>query len=160
MPQQNGTKKIRKRPNWDEYFINIAEVVATRSIDPDTQVGTVIVDENRRIVATGYNSFPSGVDDSFWPTSREKVQLTEDIIASKYDCICHSELNAIAARTVPSLRKCTLYTTLFPCSNCCKAIITAQITTVKYKIYRDENDFRISKLLMEQAGISLEKVDS
>jgi dCMP deaminase len=144
----------RSRPSWDEYFINIAKVVASRSIDPTTQVGSVIVNHHHRIIGTGYNSFPQGVNDNLLTTSKEQVEIVDGIFASKYDLICHSEVNAIASSEV-SLVGCTLYTTLFPCSSCAKTIITAGIGTVKYLETRDKNDFKISKLLMEQAKITL-----
>lgn len=148
----------RKRPSWDEYFLSIAETVSSRSIDPDTQVGSVIVNKRNRIVSTGYNSFPQNVDDSFLTTSKEPIEILPGLMATKYDLICHSELNAIASSET-SLVESTLYTTLFPCSSCAKAIITAGVTTVKYKSTRDKPDFKISQLLMEQAGISLQKLN-
>lgn len=54
-------KKNLIRPSWDDYFLNIAAAVSKRSHDGETQVGVVIVDENKRILATGYNGFPLGV---------------------------------------------------------------------------------------------------
>jgi dCMP deaminase len=144
----------RSRPSWDQYFIDIAKVVASRSIDPITQVGSVIVNKSNRIIGTGYNSFPQGVEDSLLTTSKEEIEIVDGIFASKYDLICHSEVNAIASSET-SLVGCTLYTTLFPCSSCAKTIITAGISTVKYLEIRDKNDFKISNLLMNQAKIAL-----
>jgi dCMP deaminase len=60
-------EKYPDRPSWDDYFLKLCEDAALRSVDEDTKVGCVIVNQRRRIVSTGYNSFPAGVDDSFWP---------------------------------------------------------------------------------------------
>ena len=57
--------------SWNEYFMGVALLAAERSKDPSTQVGACIVDENNRILSTGYNGFPHGCsDDDFpWNTS-------------------------------------------------------------------------------------------
>ena len=52
------------RPEWDDYFLGIAQVVAQRSHDAQTQHGCVITDANHRIIGVGYNGFPRGMDDS------------------------------------------------------------------------------------------------
>lgn len=62
------------RMGWDQYFMAICETVALRSIDMETQNGAVIVDARRHIVSTGYNGFPAGVDDEFWPNNRSEKQ--------------------------------------------------------------------------------------
>ena len=106
----------RRRPTWDQYFINIAEVVATRSHDIETQVGCVLVSPNRRIISAGYNGFPPGFDDENLPNTRPE----------KYKYMVHAEANAIAfARR--SLNDCTLYCTLTPCEDCIKLILTCGI---------------------------------
>ena len=56
--------------SWDEYFINICKVVSLRSIDENTKMGCVIVSPNNRIVSTGYNGFPAGINDNNWPKER------------------------------------------------------------------------------------------
>lgn len=149
----------RTRPTWDEYFISIAKVVASRSIDPVTQVGSVIVNQRYKLIGSGYNAFPQGVSDDDLTVSKEPEEVAPGVFASKYDLICHSELNAIISSEA-TLVGSTLYTTLFPCSSCAKAIITAGISTVKYLEMRDRNDFKISKLLMEQAKITLIELKS
>jgi len=52
---------------WQEYFITIAQVCALRSKDPNTQVGVVIVNKNKEIIATGYNGLPWGCNDDNYP---------------------------------------------------------------------------------------------
>ena len=76
-----------KRVNWNSYFMNIAEVVKTRSPDIKTQVGAVLVSlRDNRIISTGYNSVCAGMDDKTidW-TDRESIG----------DIVIHAETNAI-----------------------------------------------------------------
>ena len=56
--------------SWDEYFMGVSLLAAERSKDPNTQVGACIVDENQRIVSTGYNGFPYGCSDDEFPWDR------------------------------------------------------------------------------------------
>lgn len=109
--------------SWDRYFLDIAELVATRSKDPSTQVGAVIV-RNRAIVATGYNGFPRGVNDSVM----ERYDRP-----TKYFWTIHAEENAIfnAARTGNRTLDTSLYLTpLYPCEECAKAIAASGIREV------------------------------
>lgn len=89
------------RTSWDQYFLDIAALVATRSKDPSTQVGAVIV-RNRTILSTGYNGFPRGVDDS-------PERLSDR--ATKLELVVHGELNAVlqAAQNGIALRSSTVY---------------------------------------------------
>jgi len=56
---------------WDEYFMGVASLSARRSKDPSTQVGACIVDNDNRIVGTGYNGMPKGCNDDGFPWARE-----------------------------------------------------------------------------------------
>jgi len=148
------------RPTWNQYFIKIAEVVSERSLDFDTKVGCVIVDQRNRIVSTGYNSNPTGcADDNYWPTTREKKEIIPGLHVDKYQIFVHSEANAIAASN-GCLVGCTLYCTLHPCNECAKLIATAGIKKVYYKIYRDDDPSKIARLILEQAGIELKQIES
>ena len=62
---------------WDEYFMGLALLSAQRSKDPNTQVGACIVNDDHKIVATGYNGMPSGVKDEEMPWEREGDFLDE-----------------------------------------------------------------------------------
>ena len=107
------------RPSWDEYFINLAIVVSTRSPDAQTQHGCVIVDNQQRIVSVGYNGFPRHVDDDKLPNTRPY----------KYDWILHAERNALHnAKIRPD--NCTAYVTGKPCFECLKAMWNEGITSV------------------------------
>ena len=76
--------------SWDEYFMGVAQLAAMRSKDPSTQVGCCIVDEQNRILSTGYNGFPQGCDDDEFPWGRDESQGE-----TKYPYVVHGELNAI-----------------------------------------------------------------
>ncbi|MDD5437563.1 MAG: dCMP deaminase family protein [Patescibacteria group bacterium] len=163
----NPDYSLRVRPSWDEYFITICGVVATRSHDYETQVGCVIVNPNKRIVSTGYNGLPAGVKDDFWATHRgQSVQIPgvfpEGEIrydVDKYDTVTHAEANAIVS-AVENLHGCHLYSTLFPCNECAKLIITAGIKKIFYQDIREWKANAVAKTLFEQAGIEIIHVNS
>ena len=106
----------------DNYFISIADKVATRSKDPSTQVGAVIVDKNHRPVSFGYNGFLWGGDDRYLTWERPM----------KYYFSIHAEMNAILFSKT-DLTGCTLYCSYACCENCLKFIIQSWIKTVIYK---------------------------
>ena len=77
---------MRAIPSWDQYYLDICKVVASRSKDPNTQIGCVIIGPNREIRSTGYNSFPRGIRDD----------VPERLVRpTKYLWIEHAERNAI-----------------------------------------------------------------
>lgn len=113
--------------SWEEYFMGIAMLSAKRSKDPGTQVGACIVNDENKILSMGYNGMPIGCDDSKMPWEREG-----EFLETKYPYVCHAELNAILNNSIRSLKGATLYTTLFPCNECAKAIIQSGIKKVIY----------------------------
>lgn len=121
-----------KVPNWNEYFMQIAKVVSIRSKDPMTKVGSVIVDNNKHIIGTGYNGFPPG-----YPETPEMWQRP-----TKYSIVVHSEVCAIINCT-KSCKGATLYTSLFPCDNCAKIIAGAGIKEVYYLDDKYKNDLTL-----------------
>ncbi|MDD2537213.1 MAG: dCMP deaminase family protein [Candidatus Absconditabacteria bacterium] len=114
-------QKAREVIGWDQYFINVTREVATRSKDPSTQVGCVIVDQKHRPISFGYNGFLSAGDDSYLTWERPM----------KYYFSIHAEMNAIlfAKR---DLEGCKLYCSYACCENCLKFIIQAGIKEVVY----------------------------
>lgn len=74
------------RPNWTNYFLGLAKVVAQRSHDIHTQHGCVITDQQHRILGVGYNGFPKNMNDTDLPLSRPE----------KYRWMIHAERNALA----------------------------------------------------------------
>lgn len=122
-------KKPLKRPSWEAYFLGIAQAVAARSPDAQTRVGVVIADQDHRILATGYNGFPPGLEDHLLPNLRP----------DKYRLIVHAELNAIASSR-QDLRGATLFSTHSPCQECAKAIVTAGIKKVVFQTTYQNDD--------------------
>jgi dCMP deaminase len=131
--------------HWDERFMEVAKLIATWSKDPSTKVGCVIVNDNRNIIATGYNGFPRGVNDC---PDRMADRPT------KYLMVQHSETNAINNATA-SIKGATAYVTHYPCSNCTGALIQAgivRIVTVEPSA-RFADSFVASKMMLEETGI-------
>ena len=136
--------------SWDEYFMGVALLAAQRSKDPNTQVGACIVNEENRILSTGYNGFPYGCSDDSFPWDREGEQ-------TKYPFVVHAELNAILNAGGRSLAHSRIYVALFPCCECAKAIIQAGIKEVIYLSdkYADTPSTRASKRMLASAGVTL-----
>ena len=109
----------------DNYFINIADEVATRSKDPSTQVGAVIVDKKHRPISFWYNWFLGAGDDRY--LTRERPM--------KYYFSIHSEMNAVLFAHQP-LEGCTLYNRVATCENCLKYCLQAGIKRFVYEELR------------------------
>lgn len=151
---------MKKRDNyisWDEYFMGVALLSAKRSKDPSTQVGACIVNDKHKIVGAGYNGLPIGCNDDEFPWQKEG-----EFLDTKYPYICHAELNAILNNIGMDLRGCKIYTALFPCNECAKAIIQSGITEVIFLSdkYADNDVFRASRRMLDQAGVTYRKVIS
>ncbi len=136
--------------SWDEYFMGIATLSAMRSKDPSTQVGACIVNADKRILSMGYNGMPKCCSDDEYPWNKEGEALN-----SKYLYVCHAELNAILNCAVGGVKGCTVYTTLFPCNECAKAIIQSGIAEVIYMSdkYADSDSVLASKRMFDSAGV-------
>ena len=138
---------------WDQRFLNLAEHISGWSKAPSTQVGCVVVGEDREIRSTGFNGFPRGIaDDSERLSDREQ----------KYPLICHAEENAImhAARIGLSLKGCTAYVTWPPCTRCARSLIQAGVIEVVYPSgsevpERWMSDFEMSTQMMNEAGLKI-----
>tara|TARA_R110000796_G_scaffold189199_2_gene306084 strand:+ start:502 stop:921 length:420 start_codon:yes stop_codon:yes gene_type:complete len=132
----------------------IAREVSYWSKDPSTKVGSIIVDHKRRIVGTGYNGFPRGVEDT---ESRLNDRPT------KYSLVVHAEANAILNSTLADLDGCTLYVTHAPCTGCAKLIIQSGIKYVfspqgsPLENWAQEQDN--ARTMMIESGIELGVVD-
>src|SRR3989339_1939332 len=113
-----------EKPNWDEYFMAQAFVIATRSIDPSTKHGCIVTDIDHRPLTFGYNGPPKGCDDSKIPLSRPE----------KYKYMKHAERNAInnAANIGASLDNSIFYITGHPCVDCLSDIINVGALKVIY----------------------------
>lgn len=141
--------------SWDEYFMGVALLASQRSKDPSTQVGACIVDENNRILSTGYNGFPQGCSDDEFPWNRDA-----SVGETKYPFVVHAELNAILNSSGKSLVGSRLYVALFPCNECAKAIIQSGIKEVIYLSdkYNGTPSMENSRRMLGAAGIKLTKL--
>ena len=138
--------------SWEEYFMGVALLAAERSKDPNTQVGACIVDEQNRILSTGYNGFPHGCSDDDFPWNRDEAKGD-----TKYQFVVHAELNAILNARGKSLAGSTLYVGLFPCNECAKAIIQAGVSEVIYLSdkYKNTPSTIASRRMLDAAGVKL-----
>lgn len=109
------------RESWDQYFLKMAEFVATRSKDPSTKVGAVVVRPDKTVASLGYNGFARGVGDEDYRYSVRDL---------KYKLIVHAEINALVTAREP-LQGYTLYVApLITCTACAGAVIQAGIKRV------------------------------
>ena len=138
--------------SWDEYFMGVALLAAERSKDPSTQVGACIIDNDKRILSTGYNGFPHGCSDDEFPWNRDTEKGE-----TKYPFVVHAELNAILNASGKSLAGAKLYVALFPCHECAKAIIQSGIKEVVYLSdkYHNTDSTQASRRMLNSAGVTL-----
>lgn len=139
---------------WDKRFMEVADMVAKWSKDPSTQVGCVLV-KNRNILATGYNGFARGVEDT---EARYNDRPT------KYLMVIHAELNAVL-QARESLIDAIAYVTHKPCSQCAAALIQAGIKTIVTRNPTDgiaerfKESFAATNDQFFDAGITIKYVD-
>jgi dCMP deaminase len=153
-----GKEQKKGRPSWDEYFLSIAKLVATRSTCLRRQVGAVVV-KNKQVLATGYNGAPTGIlhcdrtgclREKLGVPSGERHELCRAL---------HAEQNAFiqAARHGVSLEGSVLYITTQPCSICAKMIINVGIKRIIIEgQYPD--DFALE--FLKEAGVTIEVIKS
>jgi dCMP deaminase len=155
VPKTNFVKKRNNYISWDEYFMGVAILSAKRSKDPNTQVGACIVNKKNRIVGTGYNGLPAGCSDDDFPWNKQG-----EFLETKYPYVCHAELNAILNNIGMDLAGCRIYTALFPCNECSKAIIQSGISEVVYLSdkYEATDTAKASKRMLENAAVVCRKV--
>ncbi len=144
------------RPSWDEYFMEIAEVVKTRSTCLRRQVGAIIV-KDRQILSTGYNGAPTGLKHCD-ETGCLRQQLA--VPSGERHELCrglHAEQNAIIQASLHGVKieGATIYVTVQPCVVCAKMIINSGIKRLVYKGgYSDE----LSSQMLEESGITVERI--
>ncbi|MBI2871018.1 MAG: AAA family ATPase [Candidatus Omnitrophica bacterium] len=151
--------RIMPRPDWDEYFMGIARVVALRSNCIKRKVAAVVV-KDRRVISTGYNGTPRGVtncNEGGCPRCNELAETGKGLD----QCLCnHAEENAItqSAYHGVGLKGSTLYTTFAPCLLCTKMIINSGIVEVVYQRQYTIEDVPFK--LLRQAGVSARQIAS
>lgn len=145
------------RPSWDEYFMQIVDLVKTRSTCLRRDVGALIV-KDKRIISSGYNGAPTGVShcsevgclrQQLNVPSGERHELCRGI---------HAEQNAIvqAAYSGSSVKGSTMYVSLQPCSLCAKLIINAGIEKL---VYCGQYSDKLALSMLTEAGVELVKYD-
>jgi len=148
-------------PDWDEFFMRHVYLVASKSKDPSTKIGAVIVKDNN-IISSGYNGFARGVsDDPIRYNDREM----------KYLLVCHGEFNAVvsAARHGISTLGSTIYTQGIPCNECAKSVIQSGIKTVivhqQWREYSKTSPTKwtklaeLSSMMFYEAGLEIRHYD-
>lgn len=148
--------KANKRPNWDEYFLEMVDFVGRRGTCDRGQAGAIIV-KDKRILATGYVGSPIGLPHCDEVGHEMHTVMQEDGTQSRH-CIrtAHAELNAIAnaARFGVAIDGAALYCKMFPCYVCAKTIINSGIKkVVSLKDYHASNR---SKEIFKDAGVESE----
>jgi dCMP deaminase len=146
-------EKVNHRPDWDTYFLDIAELVSRRSTCLRRKVGSGLV-RDRRILATGYNGAPSSLQhcldigclrEQLNVPSGERHELCRGL---------HAEQNVIIQAAVHgvSTKGSTLYCTNHPCVICAKMIINAGIVRI---VIRDGYSDALAADMLKEAGINV-----
>ncbi len=145
---------------WDSRFMKMADFIGSWSscYQENRQVGAVIV-RDKRIITTGYNGAPSGVKSckEKGECLRKKLNIASGTRLESCYAV-HAEQNAIAqaAKLGESVDGATIYVTHQPCTICTKMIINSGIKKV---IYRNGYPDEFSKVLLDEAGVTLIKFD-
>lgn len=137
------------RPSWDEYFMELAQVVAKRSTCNRRSVGTVLV-RDKRILTTGYNGSPPGLPHC---TDAGCLMLDNHCVRA-----IHAEQNAIIQGALHGidLRGATCYVTSSPCVHCSKMLIAAGVKRI---VYLDNYTEAIGQEMAREAGVILERFE-
>jgi dCMP deaminase len=159
-----GTCKIHseppltiKRPSWDEYFMNLAEIAGTRSTCLRHKLGAVMV-KDKRILATGYNGAPRGIDHCLEVGClRDKQKIP----SGTHHEICmgvHAEQNLViqAALHGASTEGSSVFLTHAPCAVCAKILINAGVKRI---IYKNHYPDKFAKKLLRKAKVKLKKLN-
>lgn len=138
------------RKSWNDYFMDLALMVATRSTCDRAFVGCVLVNDDNRIISTGYNGSIAGN-----PHCDEVGHTLRD-----GHCIAtiHAEMNALlyCAREGISVKGCRCYVTHFPCLNCTKSLIQAGVKAIYYhEAYRVDP---YAMTILERNHIHIEQI--
>lgn len=142
------------RQSWDRFYLQVADLIASRSKDRSAKIGAILV-KNNAIISVGYNGFPRGVNDNI---EERHARPT------KYAYTEHGERNAVynAARSGVSTLGSTMYTQGVPCQDCSRAAIQAGCSKVVAYWQADANVFpawiescKIGREMLEEAGVEV-----
>lgn len=148
-------KKIHKRPAWDEYFLQVAQLVSKRATCLRRRVGAVLV-KDKKILATGYNGAPSGLEHCLdIGCLREKLKIPS---GERHE-LCrglHAEQNVIlqAALYGVSTKESILYITNQPCIICAKMLINAGVKEI---VTTGDYPDKLAKKFLKEAKIKVRK---
>ncbi len=120
----NPKDNLNIRPEWDDYFLSMAFIVARRSFDPSSKCGCVIVSRDKRVLSVGYNGPIRGSVD-------EEIPLTRP---ERYKFMIHGEENALLAYNgaYQDIQNSIAYVTGCPCHRCLRMMIQKGITRIVY----------------------------
>ena len=137
------------KDGWDLRFLSLAKHISTWSKDPSTKVGSVLVDENKRVVSMGYNGFPAQIRDD------ADDYLNRDLKLKK---VVHAEANVIVFAQ-RDLSESTLYVWPFmPCSNCAGLIIQSgikRVVSVENDNPKWQDSFKLTREMFAEASVTL-----
>lgn len=151
---------MSNKKKWDKRFIKIAHEIAAWSKDDSSQVGAIILDDERSPRSFGYNGMPRGIDDDV-PSRHVRPR--------KYLYMEHAESNTInhCAKVGIPVNGCTIYVTHFPCAGCSRKIINSGIKrvvvdgeslTTEFKD-RWEEEIEVAVEMFDEVGIDLTIID-
>lgn len=147
-------KKRLTRPEWDAYFMRIAEFAAKRTNCMKRGVGAVLVQE-KRIIATGYNGTARGLNNCA-DGGCSRCNSNAKCGQSLDSCLClHAEENALLEAGRARATGATLYCTTAPCLSCARKICQMSVARVVYR--REYSIEHFTERLCKEAGIILDK---
>ena len=146
---------MEERPSYDEYFMEMAHVVAKRSTCSRRKVGAILV-KNKHILSTGYNGAPKGLKHC---AETGCIRADQNIPSGERHELCrglHAEQNAIIQAAVfgISIKGSVLYCTNTPCVVCVKMLINAGVIEI---IYAGEYPDGLAKCMMEESKLKIKR---
>ncbi len=129
------------RPGYNEWQLHKASVVATRSRDPSTKCGAVIIRPNKTVCSEGYNGFPKNMED--------RPEWYEDR-SEKYDRVIHAEMNAIKHAN-EDIKGYTIFITKPPCKECAKHLASWGLHEVVWTDHSERSLNEVEKLDLTRA---------
>jgi len=144
-------KRKNSRLSWDEYFLQISDLVSSRATCDRLHVGAILV-RDKMIISTGYNGSPRGTDHC--------DEVGHRMVNGHCIRTVHAEINAViqAAYHGISTKDATLYTNFLPCEYCAKTLINAGVEKIVYRELYHNIDQPYTRKLLRQAKVKLVKL--
>jgi dCMP deaminase len=151
-------RQVLDRPTWDEYFMLQAVLAGTRASCEFVYAGAVIV-KDKRVIATGYNGAPPGVDNCLDLGCRKEREGIEFGEKNTGWCIGeHAERNALLQISREESKNSTMYYVLYPCTDCSKQIVGARINELVYlNVYKEPSS--LTKEIFDKSGVKVRKME-